>query len=278
MSGVERTLALRDGTRLHTRVWGGDGPGVLLVHGLASNLRLWTGVAELLATDGHRVVAVDQRAHGRSDPSDVLDLATLTDDLVEVIAAHGLDRPVAVGQSWGGNVVVELGARHPEAVRAVVGVDGGHLELADRFATPDEAWAILAPPDWDAQPRTWATIVAAVTERTAGWPPFARDAQLANLAARADGTATAVLTRARHRAILDGMHAHRPSRRLADVPIPVWLAPVRPGASDERAVARVVTAAPDVTVRWIEDRDHDVHAQDPDLVADLVREVLRTST
>ncbi|MGA1078563.1 MAG: alpha/beta fold hydrolase, partial [Nitriliruptoraceae bacterium] len=112
-------------------------PPFLLVHGLASNARMWDGVAARLAAAGHAVVAVDQRSHGASDASDRLDLATLVEDLVAVAAAAGLERPFAVGQSWGGNVVLELGARRPDAVRGVAGVDGGLIDLSSRF--PDVA-------------------------------------------------------------------------------------------------------------------------------------------
>ena len=55
-----------DGVRLHARDWGGDGPPVILLHGLASNCRIWDGVAPLLAAAGFRTVAVDQRGHGES--------------------------------------------------------------------------------------------------------------------------------------------------------------------------------------------------------------------
>ena len=83
----------------------------LLVHGLASNARMWDGVAVVLAAAGHPVVAVDQRGHGRSSkPDEGYDFDTIVADLVALIASLGWVRPVVVGQSWGGNVVIELGA------------------------------------------------------------------------------------------------------------------------------------------------------------------------
>ncbi len=278
MTGRSRTVELHDGVRLHALCWdGGDQVPFLLVHGLASNAELWRGVGDHLATAGHPVVAVDLRAHGRSDPSDRLDHDTLSDDLVAVAAACGLDRPVTVGQSWGGNVVVDLAVRHPDRVRSVVGVDGGHLELAASFASADEAWATLAPPDWDATPVTWDEVVARITAATPGWPAAGRAAQLGNLAVRPDGTVTAVLTRARHRAILTGMHGHRPSQRLGDVAVPVLLVPVAGGdpARDDvtrRQVEALVDRHPHVTARWFHDRHHDVHAQAPDEVAAVLRD------
>jgi pimeloyl-ACP methyl ester carboxylesterase len=269
-------VQLRDGVRLHVLRWPGEPDAIpfLLVHGLASNAELWRGVADLLAEDGHAVVAVDLRAHGRSDPDDHLDHATLSADLVEVAAACGLDRPVVVGQSWGGNLAVELAARHPRAVRSVVGVDGGHLELADRFATADEAWDVLAPPDWDATPVTWDEVVARVTAATPRWSASARAAQLANLAVTADGRVRAILTRDRHRAILGHLHAHRPSQEVPQLTVPVLLTPVD-GSGDGSARARVgglVDSCAHVHAHWFGDRDHDVHAQAPDEVAAVLRD------
>lgn len=273
---VTRTVVVRDGTRLHVLDHAGTGdpasPPFLLVHGLASNATLWDGVADVLTAAGHRVVAVDQRSHGRSDPSDALDLGTLTDDLLDVASALALDRPIVVGQSWGGNVVVELAARAPASVRAVVGIDGGTIELGAAFTDLDDAWAVLAPPDWDALAVPYADLEASAPGRHPGWPERGWRAQLANLAVRPDGTATAVLRRGHHRAIVAGMLEHQPLSRLATVTVPVLLLPVDdpadPRASEKRSgVERAVASNPLVTARWFTGRSHDVHAEAPDEVA-----------
>ena len=106
----------------------------VLVHGLASNARLWDGVGDRLAELGHASIAVDQRGHGRSSkPDDGYDFETVADDLAAVIE-KALGRPAVVaGQSWGGNVVVELARRHPDLVSGIVCVDGGFIQLADTF-------------------------------------------------------------------------------------------------------------------------------------------------
>ena len=132
-----------DGTHLHALAWepvdpDPDLPSFLLVHGLSSNAQLWAGVGAVLAGRGHRVVAVDQRGHGLSAKVDGGDaFGTLTDDLVAVMDALDLDRPVVVGQSWGGNVALELAAHHGDRVAALVAVDGGHIDLSAQF--PDKA-------------------------------------------------------------------------------------------------------------------------------------------
>ena len=87
------------------------------MHGLASNARLWDGVATRLAAAGHPVAAVDQRGHGQSDkPDDGYDFATLTEDLAAILADldwQGDRTPLVAGQSWGANVVLELAVRQP---------------------------------------------------------------------------------------------------------------------------------------------------------------------
>ena len=127
-----------------------DEVSFLLVHGLASNARMWDGVACELSDRGHVAVTVDLRGHGRSSkPDGPYDMATVADDLAAVIRSLGLERPVVAGQSWGGNVVLELGWRHPAAVRGIICVDGGIIELADWFPSWEACVAALTPPRLD---------------------------------------------------------------------------------------------------------------------------------
>lgn len=251
-------------------------PPFLLVHGLASNALLWDGVGAALAAAGHRSVAVDLRGHGRSDGSDALGFDHIVDDLARVVAHAGLERPVAVGQSWGGNVVLELAAQRPDVVRAAVGVDGGLITLADRFPDVDACWAALAPPRFD-QLR-WADLEAGVGARTAGWPEGAARAQLGNLTADAEGRVRAILTRERHRSIVEQLYAHRPLERLAALEVPMLLLAVTGGARDvldeERITAARDTAGAPFTAVRLPGRDHDVHLQEPATVTRLITDWL----
>jgi pimeloyl-ACP methyl ester carboxylesterase len=144
---VERAFDVdADGVRLAARAWPGEGRGVLMLHGLASSSHIWNLVAPRLAR-GHRVVAFDQRGHGRSGkPSSGYGFERTTADAVAVIRGAGLRRPVVVGHSWGANVALELAVRHPRRVGGAVLVDGGFLRLRDRMDWPT-AKERLAPPD-----------------------------------------------------------------------------------------------------------------------------------
>ena len=98
----------------------GDGPPLVLLHGITESSRAWDPVLEHL-TGQRQVVAVDLRGHGGSDPGADHDLEGMADDVAAVIDHLGIDAPDVVGHSLGGIVAAVLGARHP--VRRVVVVD-----------------------------------------------------------------------------------------------------------------------------------------------------------
>ena len=142
------------GLRLHLRDWGGPDapPAILLVHGLASNARIWDLLAPLLAPN-FRLVAIDQRGHGLSDkPDDGYDLATIAGDLAGAIVALGWSRPLVVGHSWGANVALQLAADHPDLPAGIVLLDGGTNELASVMPL-EETLERLAPPRLAGTPR-----------------------------------------------------------------------------------------------------------------------------
>jgi pimeloyl-ACP methyl ester carboxylesterase len=116
----------------------GEGAPLILIHGgLASSAQWLPVVSELAET--HRVITPDSRGHGRSsNPAGELSYALIADDIAALIAALGLRRPVVGGWSDGGQVALELGARHPGAASAlIVGAaypdfDAGGLREAHR--------------------------------------------------------------------------------------------------------------------------------------------------
>lgn len=265
------------GHQLHAVEWAPaagatDAVDVLLVHGLASNARLWDDVAIGLADHGHRVVAYDQRGHGQSDrAADGFPWDGVVADLADVVAALGLDRPVVVGQSWGGNVVLQAAADVPDVIGGAMTVDGGFFDLQAQFDDVEAAWEALTPPPLDGV--THADVREHMTERFAGWPPAALRGQLANFTRTVDGTAAPCLRREDHERVVRAMWEQRPVLVAAGAGVPVLLGPVREGAAWGRAeaVTALAAALPSVRVHWFEDADHDVHAQRPDEVVAVLR-------
>lgn len=240
----------------------------MLVHGLASNAALWDGVATLLSAAGHRVVAIDQRGHGQSDkPDDGYDFATLTADLLAVIDALDLERVVAAGQSWGGNVVLELAHRAPQRLRGAACVDGGTIELSRAFPEWDGVAAALAPPHLEGTPLV--DMEAAIRRMHPDWPEAGITGALANFEVRADGTVAPWLTRERHMTILRELWQHRPSDLYDTLEVPILI-----------IAAGELTPLTDATARIRRVRglripsDHDIHAQRPAVVAGALLDAL----
>lgn len=114
---------LRNGIRIHyQRV--GEGPDVVMVHGITGNLAIWhLGIVPSLSED-FRVLTYDLRGHGRSDvPATGYSPDDMAADLLGLLDALEIERPVVVGHSYGADVALYFAARHPERVSQVVAIE-----------------------------------------------------------------------------------------------------------------------------------------------------------
>ena len=105
----------------------GDGPPVVLLHGLACGKRMWFHQT-LALRNRFRVIAYDQRGHGLTDaPAVATDYsaAHLTRDLVGVLDTLKIERAAIVGFSLGGGPALVLAATKPERVSRLVLADVG---------------------------------------------------------------------------------------------------------------------------------------------------------
>ncbi|MGD9956688.1 MAG: alpha/beta fold hydrolase [Candidatus Nanopelagicales bacterium] len=116
LAGEVRVVTTADGTRLHT-VSAGDGPTVVLAHGFAIDSDEWNVVADSLVARGFRIVAFDQRGHGRSTTgSDGIGSRQMSGDYVAVLEAYDVTDAVLVMHSMGGFIGVRFLVENPEVV------------------------------------------------------------------------------------------------------------------------------------------------------------------
>jgi 3-oxoadipate enol-lactonase len=98
----------------------GEGPPLVLVHGLGGAASNWTELAPLLLA-GHRVLVPDLPGHGGSSAlPGVSGLEPFADRVAAVAEREGMLPAPIVGHSLGGMVVLRLALRHPDAVPALV--------------------------------------------------------------------------------------------------------------------------------------------------------------
>jgi esterase len=123
---TDRTLDLH-GQRFHYTEWGPpSAPALIFLHGITGHARTWDDEARLLA-ERFRVLVLDQRGHGDSDPAPDGDYSdgALLGDLEAFGDALGLARVSLVALSLGGRVAINYAGRHPERVERLVVVDIG---------------------------------------------------------------------------------------------------------------------------------------------------------
>ena len=104
----------------------GEGEPILLIHGFASNIAVnwretsWIGT---LVADGRRVIALDNRGHGRSDKlyePERYGAPAMAEDACRLLDHLGIERADVLGYSMGARIAVFLALRHPDRVRSVV--------------------------------------------------------------------------------------------------------------------------------------------------------------
>ena len=105
----------------------GQGPALLLIHGMAGSSRTWKAVMPELA-QSYDVIAPDLPGHGQSEPpTGDYSLGNLSATLRDLRVVIGVDRSTIIGQSLGGGVAMQLAYQHPEVAERLVLVGSGGL-------------------------------------------------------------------------------------------------------------------------------------------------------
>ena len=159
----------------------GDGPPVVLLHGLSATRRYVVHRSKALPRAGYRVVMYDARGHGQSaapDDPDAYEYSDLLSDLRAVLDRLALERVAVAGVSMGAHTALGFALEEPERVRALVaitpGFDGRAFETGpwDRMADALEERGIDGFVEaWDAQgvaPRFRQAALEAARQRLSG--------------------------------------------------------------------------------------------------------------
>jgi pimeloyl-ACP methyl ester carboxylesterase len=98
---------------------------ILFVHGNGGSSEQWRSQLDYFRAHGHRAAAIDLPGFGKSAPASNGDysLTAMSNAIERATEQLGLERFVIVGHSYGGAVVAQYAATHPEKVAAVIYVD-----------------------------------------------------------------------------------------------------------------------------------------------------------
>lgn len=283
--------------RLHYLHWDpkSDGQPVVLLHGLASNARIWELLAPTLLDYGFNPLAYDQRGHGLTDkPDGDYGFETFSNDLAAFIETCNLERPVLVGHSWGAWVALDYASRFPIgplAPAALVMVDGGTHHWRD---DPEASWETISqrlkPPSLAGM--RLSTFLKRLNDPQRSWNPDERAASiiLGNFEIREEemdvdqangrsqeedeGRIYPNLSLEHHMQILRAMWDYDIYQHYRRLRCPVLLvSTIPPGphgpeeevylASKRRGVAKVQQIVKDLNLIWMPDTIHDIPLQKP---------------
>jgi len=114
-----------EGARIHVQQLGDHGPALVLIHGSSGNARDFTLALAPELARRYRVFVVDRPGLGWSDSHPEADgLAAQARLIQKAVAELGAERPIVLGQSYGGAVALAWAATRPETLSAVVTVSG----------------------------------------------------------------------------------------------------------------------------------------------------------
>jgi pimeloyl-ACP methyl ester carboxylesterase len=285
---MQSSYLLINGNRTHYLHWNLEDGGqpVLLLHGLASNARIWQALAPDLVSAGLVPIAPNARGHGLTDkPGGSYGLDSFLRDLAAFIDAAHLERPVLVGHSWGGMLALEYAARYSFGARApakLVLVDGGFTQM-DQIpgANWEQTRQRLTPPKLaGTSVESFLSMLAHPSQK---WQPHdeAVQAILANFEISTDELIYPRLSLEHHMEILRSIWEFQTYERFTRLRCPVLMVPASPPGpldADDRVhlelkqqgISKAQASIKDLRVRWMEDTIHDIPLQRPAELARLI--------
>ena len=250
----------------------------MLLHGLASHKGIWDLVAPILTTKSN-VIAFDLRGHGMtSKEKQGYDFNTIASDVKTTCDSLGLEHPILVGHSWGGNVALHCAVHYPELVSGLIMVDGGFIEPS---SVPNWTWekakVAMAPPIFH------GITIEAIKERirTGHLAPYMNPSieniLFSNFTVTAEGFAVPKLSRENHMKIVWSLWKHKPSHLFQKVQCPALIIPTimhRPTGAMEMCKEYLITRASRLLskgkVIWMHETVHDAPLQRPETLAALI--------
>jgi pimeloyl-ACP methyl ester carboxylesterase len=113
-----------NGIRLHYLEYPGDGPTLILLHGLTANAYSFEGLIRAGLCPRFRVLTLDLRGRGLSDhPDGPYGVADHVGDILGMMDVLGMEQAVVGGHSYGGLLTFYMGAHHAERVSRCVVMD-----------------------------------------------------------------------------------------------------------------------------------------------------------
>lgn len=139
-------LIQANGVRLKVVDWGGQGPALVFLHGLADNTHTFDDLAPRFI-DRYHVYAFDRRGHGGSELKPPFDTETLVEDVRTLLDSLGIGAVSLVGHSMAGYELIRFATRYPDRTSGLVFLDAGYDYSDSTFAAGIAVYPLSIAPD-----------------------------------------------------------------------------------------------------------------------------------
>ncbi len=135
-------VKLKNGLTMHYQQ-AGDGPDLVMVHGLTGNLASWNLQIVPLLWDDFRVTTYDLRGHGYTEATPAGYTAdNMAADLLDLLDLLEIDNPIIVGHSYGADIALYFALLYPNRVKSVIAIEAALPAMIYQRASDDwEGWS-----------------------------------------------------------------------------------------------------------------------------------------
>lgn len=123
----------------------GEGPPLLIIHGLFGASGNWVTLARNVYAEHFRTITLDLRNHGRSPHDDDFSYTAMSADVLELMKDEDIDKAHILGHSMGGKLSMHLALEHPEVVDRLIVADIGPQDYPARHGAIFDAMERLHP-------------------------------------------------------------------------------------------------------------------------------------
>lgn len=128
----------------------GQGPAIVILHGLFGSLDNWVTHARRLSED-YSVYLYDARNHGRSPHYENFNYGIMAEDLHEFLDQHGIYQTHLLGHSMGGKTVMTFANMYPERIDKLIVADMGVRQYPPHHNTILKALRSIEPSSFESR-------------------------------------------------------------------------------------------------------------------------------
>lgn len=242
---------------------------LLMIHGLSSSCFLWTPLIKELNKHKFNIYAIDLKGHGLSGkPENGYSMKSLSEDVINFIKKMKLNNVIIIGQSMGADLGVLVSTKINDKIIGCIGIDGGAINLKQKFLIKKIALKALEPPNMEGIDKD--VMLNRMREHRKDWSEEAIQGQFSIFEVDNNNKIKKRLKLENHMKILNGLWDNSSIENLLASKVPIYLILVKFDLNLNKFKNKDVK----IEIKQV-DGDHDIHAQKPKLVSDLIMKKIK---